>query len=215
MRFFKAIITIAIILTLIACKHSANNSKMIATSSVRNITFSEFQDQMLIREFQGDKLKASLSKLEQRARFLNSMLMNDIINDFALKNKLDTTEVVRSSYQGRLYYDAIVNHLIVDSVQSKVFDEKDMKVVYEKKKISYFPKHILIAVDSKRNLKKAKLKIDSVYNEIKAGGEFSELARKYSDDLKTGKNGGELGWLHSYDLLEEFENELLKMQIGE
>ena len=215
MRFFKAVMITTIIITLIACKQNTNNSKMIATSTVGNILFADFEDQMLNREFDGDKLKAANSKIEQRTRFVNSMLMDDIIKDQARVHKLDTVDVVKTNYHNRLYYDAIVNHLIVDSVQSKVFSDEDIKATYEKKKINYKPKHILIATSNKRNLKQAKLKIDSVYSELVAGGDFSELATKYSDDKKTGVNGGDLGWLRSYDLLEEFENEMVKMKKGE
>ncbi|MDA3885689.1 MAG: peptidylprolyl isomerase [Candidatus Delongbacteria bacterium] len=215
MRFFKAVIIAIVILTLIACKQNSNNSKMIATSSVGNILFSDFEDQMLLREFEGDKLKAANSKIEQRVRFLNSMLMDDIIKDQAIENKLDNIEAVKTAFHNKLYYDAIVNHLIVDSVRSKVFGESEVKATYEKKKINYFPKHILIASSNKRNLKQSKLRIDSVYNELMAGADFSELAVRYSDDKKTGVNGGDLGWLHSYELLEEFENEMLKLNKGE
>ncbi|NOR44110.1 MAG: hypothetical protein GQ534_00865 [Candidatus Delongbacteria bacterium] len=215
MRFFKAVIIVTIILTLISCKQSSNNSKMIATSTVGNVLFSDFENLMLIREFDGDKLKAVNSKVEQRVRFLNSMLMDDIIKDQAIVNRLDTVEAVETAYHNKLYYDAIVNHLIVDSVQNKVFGESDVKATYEKKKIKYLPKHILIATSKKVNLKQAKIKIDSVYNELVLGADFSELAKKYSDDKKTGVNGGDLGWLHSYDLLEEFENEMIKLKKGE
>ena len=215
MRFYRAVVTIVTIMILIACKQNANNTEVLASSSVGNVIFSDFEDQMLKNEFQDDKMKASNSKIEQRVRFLNSMLMNNIIKDLALKNKLDTTEVIKSAFHGKLYYDAIVNHLIVDSVQNKVFNDTDIKATYEKKKINYFLKHILIAADSKRNLTQAKLKIDSVYNELESGADFSELAKKYSDDVKTGKEGGDLGWLHSYDLLEEFENVMIKLKKGE
>lgn len=215
MRFFKAGIIITLILILIACKQNSNNSKMIATSSVGNVMFSDFEYQMLLREFNGDKLKAANSKIEQRVRFLNSMLMDNILKDQAIINRLDTLEAIKLEFHNKLYYDAIVNHLIVDSVQSKVFGESDIKVTYEKKKIKYLPKHILIATSKKINLKQAKIKIDSVYSELVAGADFSELAKKYSDDKKTGVNGGDLGWLHSYDLLEGFENEMIKMKKGE
>ena len=215
MRFFKAVIITMLILILIACKQNSNNSKVIATSSVGNVMFSDFEDLMLIREFNGDKLKAANSKIEQRVRFLNSMLMNDIINDQAMVNRLDTVEAVKLEFRNKLYYDAIVNHLIVDSVQSKIFNESDIKATYEKKKTNYQPKHILIATTNKRNLKQAKIKIDSIYNELVLGSDFSESAKKYSDDKKTGVNGGDLGWIHSYNLLEEFENEMMKLKKGE
>lgn len=215
MRFIKAVTVTIVILAVFSCKQNSNNSKFIATSSLGNVTFSDFETQMLENKFDGLIEKANASKIEQRVGFINSMLMNKIIKDQAKVNKLDTTEVVKTAFHNKLYYDAIVNHLIVDSVQSKVFAESDVRSTYEKKKIKYFPKHILIAIDKKRNDKQAKSEIDSVYNELMAGADFSELAKKYSSDVKTGVNGGELGWLYSYDLLEEFENVMIKMKKDE
>jgi parvulin-like peptidyl-prolyl isomerase len=215
MRFFKAVMIVTAILALIACKQNSNNSKMIATSSVGNVLFSDFEDTMLIREFNGDKLKAANSKMEQRVRFINTMLMDYMLKDQAIINKIDTTEAVETAFHNKLYYDAIVNHLLVDSVQNKIFGESEIKATYEKKKIKYFPKHILIAIDRKRNMNQAKSKIDSIYNELLAGADFSELAKKYSSDVKTGVNGGELGWLRSYDLLEEFEKIMIEMKKDE
>ncbi len=53
---------------------------------------------------------------------------------------------------------------------------------------------------------KAKLKaeIDSIYAQVKAGADFAELAKKYSDDKKSGSIGGELPWFSSGRMIPEF-----------
>ncbi|MCQ2229090.1 MAG: peptidylprolyl isomerase [Bacteroidales bacterium] len=40
-----------------------------------------------------------------------------------------------------------------------------------------------------------KLSIDSVYDLVKAGGDFAELAKRCSDDKQTGARGGQMPWL--------------------
>lgn len=46
--------------------------------------------------------------------------------------------------------------------------------------------------------------IDSLINDIKSGGNFAELAKVFSADDDTRKQGGELGWFAKSDLPEEF-----------
>ncbi|MBV9572769.1 MAG: peptidyl-prolyl cis-trans isomerase, partial [Acidobacteriales bacterium] len=41
----------------------------------------------------------------------------------------------------------------------------------------------------------ARKKADDVSRQLKAGGDFAELAKKYSEDTDTAKNGGSLGWI--------------------
>ena len=62
--------------------------------------------------------------------------------------------------------------------------------------------------------KKIVEKAEKVLREAKAGADFSELAKKYSDD-PSGKEGGDLGFLKKGDLLPEFEKALTTMKAGE
>jgi peptidyl-prolyl cis-trans isomerase D len=49
-------------------------------------------------------------------------------------------------------------------------------------------------VDQKA-LDAARAKADDVFKQLKAGGNFADLAKKYSEDAGTAKNGGSLGWV--------------------
>ena len=57
--------------------------------------------------------------------------------------------------------------------------------------------HIMVKAGEKDNeeqKQKAKAKIDEIYQKVKAGEDFSQLAKLYSDDINTGKKGGNLPW---------------------
>jgi len=64
-------------------------------------------------------------------------------------------------------------------------------------------RHILIKTplpgpDGKTDQKgidEAKKKADDVLKQLKAGGNFADLAKKYSEDTSSAKNGGSLGWI--------------------
>lgn len=77
--------------------------------------------------------------------------------------------------------------------------------------------HILIKVDDWHNSASAKAAEDkavSVLNEIQAGLDFAEAAKKYSAD-SSAANGGELGWFTKGQMVPEFEAAAFALNSGE
>ena len=66
--------------------------------------------------------------------------------------------------------------------------------------------HIFKRVDNESQANKMKQKADSLYQLLKQGADFAEIAKKYSDDLQSASRGGEMGWIESGRLPVEFEN---------
>ncbi|MCO5247662.1 MAG: peptidylprolyl isomerase [Chitinophagales bacterium] len=52
---------------------------------------------------------------------------------------------------------------------------------------------------------KAKIRIDSIYQRVKEGGDFADLAMKYSDDKNSAMKGGELEWFGINTYIPKFE----------
>lgn len=80
------------------------------------------------------------------------------------------------------------------------------------------PAHILIMLRqdaSDEQQKAAKNKIDSIYAAITNGASFEELAGKYSDDKRSGANGGLLPWIQKGQTLKEFEETVYALKKGE
>ncbi|TAL67672.1 MAG: parvulin peptidyl-prolyl isomerase [Bacteroidetes bacterium] len=55
----------------------------------------------------------------------------------------------------------------------------------------------------------------NVRDSIVAGGDFAAFAKKYSNDLATASNGGELGWFPKGKLIREFEKAAFDLQPGQ
>ncbi len=64
-------------------------------------------------------------------------------------------------------------------------------------------------------LKAAKAKADDVLSKVKAGGNFADLAKKYSDDTVSAEKGGELGWINRGQTVPEFEKAAFSLKKGE
>ena len=59
-----------------------------------------------------------------------------------------------------------------------------------------------------KNFDKSKLKaeIDSIYNKLKNGANFEDLAKKYSDDKRSGENGGVMAWFNAGQMIKSFSD---------
>jgi len=79
-------------------------------------------------------------------------------------------------------------------------------------------RHILIKVDANADPKAdaaAKAKADDVLKQLKAGGNFADLAKKYSDDPGSKNTGGELPFAQHGTMVPEFDKAIFSQKIGD
>ncbi len=76
-------------------------------------------------------------------------------------------------------------------------------------------RHILITPNEVRDQDQARELINQIYERLKAGADFAELAREYSDDPGSGASGGDLGWVSPGDMVPEFEQAMDVTPTGE
>lgn len=102
--------------------------------------------------------------------------------------------------------------------------ENEAHKIYEETKKSIgerglmLPAHIFLKVPQKapqEDIDKTKTRIDSIYNALKAGADFAELAKRLSQDPASAHKGGELRWLGPNQTLKEFEDKAYALQPGE
>jgi len=78
--------------------------------------------------------------------------------------------------------------------------------------------HILLRLDqqaSQEQQNAAKVRIDSIYNALKNGADFAELAKKVSQDPGSGRQGGLLPFVQRGQLVKEFEDVAFALKDGE
>ena len=79
-------------------------------------------------------------------------------------------------------------------------------------------RHILISVAEGADAKAdaaAKAKAESVLKQLQAGGSWTELAKKYSDDPGSKDQGGELGFAQRGKMVPEFDKAIFTQKIGD
>lgn len=131
---------------------------------------------------------------------------------------LDTVSSFRNEFL--LYRDAqltpyLIDHAFIDSV---AYDSYQRTAEYLNGKDLYESAHILIRVsqnDSESVRKAAEAKADSIYKVLQNGGDFEDLARKYSADFGSAKKGGRLSLAGPGTFVKEFEDAAYTLQNGE
>jgi len=76
-------------------------------------------------------------------------------------------------------------------------------------------RHILIRTNAMLSDVQAQDKLKNLREQILAGVDFAELAKKYSQDPTSASKGGDLGWLTPGVVVESFQQQMDKLQPGQ
>ena len=76
--------------------------------------------------------------------------------------------------------------------------------------------HIMTSIRPKAALEaELRARIEEIQRQIDAGADFIELAQKYSEDLASARNGGDLGFFNKGEFAAEFEEAAFALRPGE
>ncbi len=79
----------------------------------------------------------------------------------------------------------------------------------------YLTRHILIQPSEVVSPENAKQMIDSLYNRLKQGEDFTVLASTFSNDTGSARDGGSLGWVSPGVMVPEFEQQMKSTAVGQ
>jgi peptidyl-prolyl cis-trans isomerase D len=107
--------------------------------------------------------------------------------------------------------------LVVDEAkiaQSISVPEAQLRAMYEAQKDRFRTpervkvRHILLKTTDKpkEDVSKIEAKAEDILKQLKAGANFADLAKKYSDDPGSAAKGGDLGWIARGQTVKNFEN---------
>jgi peptidyl-prolyl cis-trans isomerase D len=137
----------------------------------------------------------------------------------------------KASYNNSIPEKRKVRYVVLDNgkIEAGVsVSREDLQAYYDQHRDDYrVPEqvnvsHILIKTplpgpDGKvdpKGAEEARKKAEDVLKQLKAGGNFAELAKKYSEDPGSGKNGGSLGWIGKGRTVPEFEQVAFSLAKG-
>lgn len=162
------------------------------------------------------------------ARFAADILQDRRIAEAAVAAGIDKSEEIKAQIR-KAARETINRKYMNDEIAKATRSLPDFRALaqeqFETNKSSYVVpeavrvSHILIRVDvedERRQEPEMREKALMVLGKIKDGGDFSELAKQYSDDTGSGSKGGEIpGWVERGKTVPPFEKKAFEMKPGE
>ena len=184
-------------------------------------------DKLILIQAEKDTLLEVTSDEVDRALEMHlSEIKSQFPNEEAFKRELEaeglTEKELRKRYKQQAKNELLMNKLIssrlarvsVSSHEVKNFFELYQDSIPEQPEAANLS-HILLQIKASENsLDSLKKKAAFILGQAKAGEDFADLARRYSDD-PTKQRGGDLGFFERGDLLPEFEKEIFSLNPGE
>lgn len=127
-------------------------------------------------------------------------------NNRGITQKESVREQLEQSKMG-----VLIAAVFEDFVEREGVTEADLKAAYEQVKgqyngTEYHVEHILVE-------KEADAK--AITAQIKAGGNFEQIAKEKSKDPGSAPNGGDLGWVSDKSLVPEFSKAMVQLKKGQ
>ena len=211
LKIFLQVILVIATLSFTSCKEGVEskpsmkeNDRILATYLNGKIYLSNFEETMLKEKFKDNLQQASKSSIKEREAFLISMLENKFTENMISTLKLDTLKAIKDAAdrhmdklaKQRLYEDMIIN---------KVVTEEDVLEEYKTGSTEIKASHILLKTTPETQ-EAVKEKIDAIYKQLTEDKvDFAELAIEKSEDIGSGKKGGDLGWFGKNKMVKPFE----------
>jgi peptidyl-prolyl cis-trans isomerase C len=160
-------------------------------------------DKLVQKSGQGDN-----PQVRDQAREM--LITRELILQEANNRELIQKESVRDQLeQSRV--GVLVAAVFEDYVEKEGIADAELKAAYESVKAQYTGKeyhveHILVEKESDAK---------AIIAQLKAGGNFEEIAKAKSKDPGSAKNGGDLGWVSEKSLVPEFSKAMVQMKNGQ
>jgi len=161
-----------------------------------------------------------------KKQFAEDYLRMKLLAAEGFKNGLDKSPEVTKQLE--LMKENLVATEELHKIESGItISDADLKKAYDENKSQYEQvkaRHILIAPKGSPAAPKdkkpltdaeAKAKAEEIHKKLVAGANFAELAKKESDDVESGKGGGDLGAFSHGQMVPEFEQAAFAAKAGD
>lgn len=145
-------------------------------------------------------------------------------NKKAFNNALKKQGLTEEGYKKIIEEELLSREFLKQEVEEKInLSEGDLEDYYNKNKGKFLIpskmrlREILISIPSEATEEEGmerKKKAQELFDRLRAGEDFSEVAYNYSEDAYRVK-GGDLGFVHKGRLLPELDDAAMKLEVGE
>ena len=191
----------------------SNNDPTIMTVNGQPVSRSEFEYSYNKNNAEGVIDKKNVE--EYLDLFINYKLKVEAAKDAHL-DTLTSFKEEFTSYRDQQIRPAFVEDADVEAEAQRIYAETQHRIDSMGGMVK--PSHILLMVGQRATEEQqqaAKVRIDSIYQALKAGADFADMARRLSDDKASARNGGELPWITKGQTLPDFEKTVFALEVGQ
>ena len=195
-------------LVLGACgKKSPDDSKVLASVNGEAITEKDYEDYLRARQAQQPP---SPDKDKERKMVIDEVVNRVLLVQSAVDQKVDQELDVHFQIK-RQRENVLARAMLRKYLKDNPITDEEVQKRYEQEtqkadKNEYRARHILVRTEEEAK---------EIIAELKKGANFNSLAQKKSIDVRSGKQGGDLGWFSQEVIVPEFFNAVSKMKKGE
>ena len=181
-------------------------------------------DKLVYAQATIDSIQVSDDEINQRVDYQ----VNYFIQQYGSRERLEQIYGMSLEKIKRELRDEVRKNIMIQKLQQKKFGDVDVSrrevedfFVTYKDSIGIIPEkvqisHILkIPEASEATKEKYREFAQAILDSIKAGADFATMAKKYSEDPGSAKNGGDLGFVKRGVFYPEFESTAFALQPGE
>jgi len=204
----NVILLLCVGLVLGACGHkSPDDSKVLASVNGESITEKDYEDYLRARQAQQppipDKDKEKQVVLDE---MVNRVLLVQSAVDKKLDQELDVYFQIKRQRENVLARAMLRKYLSDNPISDEAVQKRFEQEMEKADKNEYHARHILVRGEEEAQ---------DIIAQLKRGASFNALAQKQSIDVRSGKQGGDLGWFSQDVIVPEFFNAVKAMKKGE
>lgn len=180
-------------------------------------------NEVAYQEAQKENIKVKDSDVNEKVEQLKETLENNT----SYKEKLESAGITENFLKEQVKKDLTVAKYKENFIKDIKVTDKEMEAYYNNNKDQFNVKEVkasqilISTLDednkevSKEQKEKLKEKAQSILDKVNNNEDFASLAKKYSDDKNSGKDGGDLGYFAKNEKNIEFTKEVFKLDINQ
>jgi len=188
-------------------KKGPDDSKVLASVNGESITEKDYEDYLRARQAQQppipDKEKEKKVVLDE---MVNRVLLVHSAVDQKVDQELDVYFQIKRQRENVLARAMLRKYLKDNPISDEEVQKRFEQEMEKADKNEYRARHILVRTEEEAK---------EIIAQLKKGTNFNALAQKKSIDVRSGKQGGDLGWFSQDVIVPEFFNAVTAMKKGE
>ncbi len=198
-------------------EYSGNELKAKTEEARKEYLNQMIEDKLILQEAKRRGVIVDESEIEDRFKEVKSKFPSEEVFYSEVQKAGLSTEVLKKRYKDNIMMGRLVSHEVKDKVVVTPFEIEQYYKEHSQELISPEAVHIrtiMLRYEGKESEALTKQKADDIMRLIKEGRDFGELAKLYSQGIRS-EEGGDFGFVEKGQMREDFDNVIFSLKEGE